>query len=114
MAIQQVELAAALTADLRIALPSLVQLTHHPRRVERRTETVTLTRPGTGQTVSETVSLTDGEGNSSSHTISAYLSIPSATVQKQVTLEIVHAEHVRAELVQRNIALFHILPYVLG
>ena len=101
-AIQQVEFAAALTADLRIALPSLVQLTHHPRRVERRTETVTLTRPGTGRTVSETVTLTDGEGNSSSHTISAYLSIPSASVQKQVTLEIVHDEHVRAALVQRQ------------
>lgn len=96
-----VEIAAALTADLRIALPPLVQLTHHPRRVERRTETVTLTRPGTSQTVSETVILTDSEGNTSSHTISAYLSIPSATVQKDVTLEIVHDEHVRAELVQR-------------
>jgi len=99
--IQAVEIAAALTADLRIALPDLARLIHHPRRVERRTETVTLTRPGTGQTVSETVSWTDGEGNTSSHTLSAYLSIPSAQVQKQVTLEIVHPEHVRAELVPR-------------
>ena len=96
-----VEIAAALTADLRIPLPPLVRLTHHPYRVERRTETVTLTRPGTGQTVSETVTLTDGEGNSSSHTISAYLSIPSAIVQKRVTLEIEHPEHVRSALVQR-------------
>ncbi|MYA00646.1 MAG: hypothetical protein F4Y35_02555 [Chloroflexi bacterium] len=95
------EIAAALTADLRIALPPLVRLTHHPYRVERRTETVTLTRPGTGQTVSETVTLTDAEGNSSSHTISAYLSIPPATVQRQVTLEIEHREHVRSVLVQR-------------
>ncbi|MCY3571774.1 MAG: hypothetical protein OXH19_10605, partial [Chloroflexi bacterium] len=99
--IQAVEIAAALSADLRIPLPPVVQLTHHPRRVEQRTETVTLTRPGTSQTVSETVTLTDSEGNTSSHTISAYLSIPSAQVQKQVTLEIVHNEHVRAELVQR-------------
>ena len=96
------ELAVALTADLRIALPPLVQLTHHPRRVERRTETVTLTRPGTGQTVSETVSVPLPNGGSTTHTISAYLSIPSATVQKHVTLEIVHDEHVRAELVQRE------------
>ena len=96
-----VEITAALTADLRIALPPVVQLTHRPYRLERRTETVTLLRPGTSQTVSETVSWTDDEGNVSSQTVSATLSIPSATVQKQVTLEIEHDEHVRAELVSR-------------
>jgi len=96
-----VEIVAALSAELRIPLPPLVRLTHHPYRLERRTETVTLVRPGTGQTVSETVTLTDSEGNSSSHTISAYLSIPPATVQKRVTLEIEHSEHVRSALVQR-------------
>ena len=96
-----VELSAFLTADLRIALPPLLQLTHHPFRVERRTETVSLLRPGTGQLVSETVSWTDDEGNVSTQTVSAYLSIPSAVVRKQVTLEIEHPEHVRAELVQR-------------
>ena len=96
-----VELRAALSAELRIALPSLVRLTHHPYRLERRTETVTLVRPGTGQTVSETVSWTDDEGNVSTQTLSAYLSIPSAVVQKQVTLEIEHLEHVRSELVTR-------------
>ena len=100
-ALHLIELTAALTAELRIALPPLVQLTHHPRRVERRTETVTLLRPGTGQTVSETVSVPLPNGGSTTHTISAYLSIPSATVQKQVTLEIVHPEHVRAALIQR-------------
>ena len=96
-----VEITAALTADLRIALPPLVRLTHRPYRLERRTETVTLVRPGTSQTVSETVSWTDDEGNVSSQTVSATLSIPSATVQKDVTLEIEHDEHVRAELVSR-------------
>ncbi len=100
-AILAVEITAALTADLRITLPPLVQLTHRPYRLERRTETVTLVRPGTSQTVSETVSWTDDEGNTSSQTISATLSIPSATVQKDVTLEIEHDAHVRAELVQR-------------
>ena len=96
-----VEITAALSAELRIALPPLVQLTHRPYRLERRTETVSVVRPGTSQTVSETVSWTDDEGNVSSQTVSATLSIPSATVQKQVTLEIEHDEHVRAELVQR-------------
>ncbi len=100
-AILAVEITAALTAELRIALPPLVQLTHRPYRLERRTETVTLVRPGTSQTVSETVSWTDDEGNVSSQTVSATLSIPSATVQKDVTLEIEHHEHVRAELVSR-------------
>ena len=99
--IVRVQIAAALRADLQIALPPLVRLTHHPHRVERRTETVTLTRPGVGRTVSESVTLTDSEGNSSVHSISAYLSIPSATVQKRVTLEIEHVQHVRSELVQR-------------
>jgi hypothetical protein len=96
-----VEITAALTADLRIAVPPLVRLTRHPYRLERRTETVTLVRPGTSRTVSETVSWTDDEGAASSQTISATLSIPSATVQKDVTLEIEHEEHVRAELVSR-------------
>ena len=96
-----VEITTELSADLRIPLPPLVQLTHRPRRVERRTETVTLTRPGTSQTVSETIIVADAEGKPIPWTISTTLSIPSADVQKQVTLEIVHDEHVRAELVQR-------------
>ncbi|MCY3696663.1 MAG: hypothetical protein OXG86_05850 [Chloroflexi bacterium] len=96
-----VEITTELSADLRIALPPLVQLTHRPRRVERRTETVTLTRPGTSETVSETIIVADADGKPIPWTISTTLSIPSAQVQKQVTLEIVHDEHVRAELVQR-------------
>ncbi|MYA01810.1 MAG: hypothetical protein F4Y35_08495 [Chloroflexi bacterium] len=96
-----VEITTELSADLRIALPPLVQLTHHPRRVERRTETVTLTRPGTSQTVSETIIVADADGKPIPWTISTTLSIPAAQVQKQVTLEIIHDEHVRAELVQR-------------
>ena len=96
-----VEITTELSADLSIALPPLVQLTHRPRRVERRTETVTLTRPGTSQTVSETIIVADADGKPIPWTVSTTLSIPSAQVQKQVTLEIVHDEHVRAELVQR-------------
>ncbi len=96
-----VEITTELSADLRIALPPLVQLTHRPRRVERRTETVTLTRPGTSQTVSETIIVADADGKPIPWTISTTLSIPSAQVQKDVTLEITHDEHVRAELVQR-------------
>ena len=96
-----VEITTELSADLSIALPPLVQLTRRPRRVERRTETVTLTRPGTSETVSETIIVADADGKPIPWTISTTLSIPPAQVQKQVTLEIVHDEHVRAELVQR-------------
>ena len=99
--IMAVEISTELNADLSIALPPLVQLTHRPRRVERRTETVTLTRPGTSQTVSETIIVADAEGKPIPWTVSTTLSIPPAQVQKQVTLEIIHDEHVRAELVQR-------------
>ena len=99
--ILSVEITTELSADLSIALPPLVQLTHRPRRVEQRTETVTLTRPGTSQTVSETIIVADADGKPIPWTISTTLSIPPAQVQKQVTLEIIHDEHVRAELVQR-------------
>ena len=96
-----VEITTELSADLRIALPPLVQLTHRPRRVERRTETVTLTRPGTSETVTETIIVADPDGKPIPWTVSTTLSIPSEDVQKDVTLKIVHDEHVRAELVQR-------------
>ena len=99
--ILSVEITTELSADLRIALPPLVQLTHRPRRVERRTETVTLTRPGTSETVSETIIVADADGKPIPWTISTTLSIPSAQVQKDVTVEIVHDEHVRAELAPR-------------
>ncbi len=95
------EVTAALTADLEIALPPLVQLTHHPHRVEQRTQTVTLTRPGTSQTVSKSVSVPLPNGGSSTHVISATLSIPPAQVQQDVSLTVEHDEHVRAELIER-------------
>ena len=43
-----------------------------------RTETVSLWRPGTGRTVSRTVTVTHGDGTTTSHTISAYLSVPGS------------------------------------
>ncbi len=96
-----VELEARLTAQLRIARPPLVQLTHHPQRTERRTKQVALERPGTGRTVSRSVAVTDASGRTTMHRISAYLSIPPATVQERVTLEIEHPERITAELVER-------------
>ena len=43
-------------------MPPLARLTHHPERTEHRTETVYLVRPGTSETVSETVTVTNADG----------------------------------------------------
>ena len=94
---------AALSASLSVPLPPLVQLTHHPRRVEQRTETVSLLRPGVSRYVSRTVSVAlPPDGQVVNYTIGATLSVPSETVQQNVTLDIDHPEHVRAEVVQRD------------
>ena len=102
-AVHDVTIEAALEASLQVAQPPLVQLTHRPQRTEQRTETVSLLRPGTSRYVSRTVSVAlPPDGRVVQYTIGATLSIPSETVQKDVTLEIDHPEHVRAEVVQRG------------
>ena len=101
-AIHAVTIEVDLEASLRIPLPPLTQLTHHPERTERRTETVSLWRPGTSRTVSETVTVTNDDGTTTEHTISGTLSIPGETVYRDVTLTIVHPEHVKAEAMERS------------
>ena len=93
---------ASLEAALSIPLPPLTQLTHHPERMEYRTETVRLVRPGTTRTVSETASVTHDDGTTTQHVVSAVLSIPSAVVHRDVTLTIMHPERVVAEVVDRE------------
>ena len=105
-AVHGVAIEAELDAALRIAMPPMVRLTHHPERTEHRTETVRLVRPGTSETVSETVTVTHDDGTTTEHTLTAHLSIPSKVVYKQVipskvvykqvTLTIVHPERVMA------------------
>ena len=92
----------SLEASLRIPIPPLTTLTHHPERTEQRTETVSLWRPGTSQTVSETVTVTNQDGTTTEHVVTATLSVPGETVQKDVTLTIVHPEHVKAETTDRG------------
>ena len=101
-AVHGVAIEAELDAALRIAMPPMVRLTHHPERTEHRTETVRLVRPGTSETVSETVTVTHEDGTTTEHTLTAHLSIPSKAVYKQVTLTIVHPERVEAEAVERE------------
>ena len=101
-AVHVVSIEADLEASLSIPMPPLTRLTHHPERTEYRTRTVSLWRPGTSRTVSETVSVTNPDGTTAERVLSATLSIPGETVYRDVTLTIVHPEHVKAETVERS------------
>ena len=101
-AIHDLTLSADIEAVLRIPIPPLTVLAYHPERTERRTKTVSLWRPGTSRTVSETVTVTHDDGTQSQHVVTATLSIPGETVHRDVTLAVVHPEHVEAEVVERE------------
>ena len=101
-AVHGVAIETELRAELRVPVPPLARLTHHPERTERRTETVRLVRPGTTEAVSETVTVTHEDGTTTEHTVTAHLSIPSKVVYRDVTLAIVHPERVEAEVVERE------------
>lgn len=101
-AIHPASLDVDVEATLRIAMPPLAHLTHHEERTEYRTETVSLYRPGTSRTVSETVTVTHDDDTTTEHVISATLSIPGRTVKRDVTLTIVHPERLDAEVVDRS------------
>ncbi|MDE2803351.1 MAG: hypothetical protein OXK21_10775 [Chloroflexota bacterium] len=101
-AIHALTVDVSLVASLSIPVPPLTQLTHHPERTEKRTETVSLYRPGTSETVSETVTVTHEDGTKSQHVVTATLSIPGETVHRDVTLAIVHPERVEAEVIERE------------
>ena len=91
-----------LEASLSIPIPPLTQLTHHPERVEQVTRTVHLYRPGDSDYDSETVTVTNEDGATESATATAYAYVPSATIARDVTVEVLHPEHVKAEVVERS------------
>ena len=101
-AIHAVTVDVSLEADLRIPIPPLTVLTHHPARVEHVTRTVHLHRPGDSDSDSETATATCDDGTTSYATATAYAYVPSATIAKQVTVEVQHPEHVKAETVERS------------
>ena len=107
-AIHDVSVDMSLEASLRIPMPPLTQLTHHPERVEEVTRTVHLFRPGDSDYDSETVTVTCDDGadssaaTTSSATATAYAYVPSATIARQVTVAVVHPEHIKAETVERQ------------
>ena len=101
-AIHAVSVDVSLEASLRIAMPPLTQLTHHPARVEHITRTVRLHRPGDSDSDSDTATATCEDGSTASATATAYAYVPSATIAKRVTVDVQHPEHVRAEVVERS------------
>ena len=62
-AIHAVSVDVTLEASLRIPMPPLTQLTHHPERVEQVTRTVHLHRPGDSDYDSQTVTVTNEDGS---------------------------------------------------
>ena len=100
-AVHSLTIEADLTASLQVARPPLVQLTHHPARVEQVTRTVHLLRPGASDSDSETATATCDDGSTSSATATAYAYVPSVTIAKQVTVDVQHPEHVKAEVIDR-------------
>ena len=101
-AIHAVTVDVSLEASLRIPIPPLTQLTHHPERVEQVTRTVYLHRPGDSDSDSDTATATCEDGATASATATAYAYVPSATIAKQVTVDVLHKEHVKAETVERS------------
>ena len=101
-AIHAVTVDVSLEASLSIPIPPLTQLTHHPERVEQVTRTVHLHRPGDSDSDSETATATCEDGATASATATAYAYVPSATIAKQVTVDVLHKEHVRAGAVERS------------
>ena len=101
-AIHPVTVDVSLEASLRIPIPPLTQLTHHPERTEQVTRTVHLHRPGDSDYDSETATAACEDGATASATATAYAYVPSATIAKQVTVDVLHKEHVKAETVERS------------
>ena len=101
-AIHAVSVDVSLEASLRIPMPPLTRLTHHPERVEQVTKTVHLHRPGDSDSDSDTATATCEDGATATATATAYAYVPSATIAREVTVAIVHPEHVKAETVERS------------
>ena len=101
-AIHAVSMDVSLEASLRIPIPPLTVLTHHPERTEQVTRTVHLHRPGDSDSDSETATATCEDGSTASATATAYAYVPSATIAREVTVDVLHKEHVKAETVERS------------
>ena len=100
-AVHALAIEVALEASLSVALPPLVELTHHPRRVEQFTETAEVGIPAFGDTVTETVTVPGEDGAFTEHTVTASCYVPASTVRQDVVFSVVHPERVEAEVTAR-------------
>ena len=101
-AIHAVSVDASLEATLSIPIPPLTVLTHHPERTEQVTKTVQLHRPGDSDSDSQTATTACEDGTTETVTATAYAHVPSATITREVTVDVLHKEHVKAEVVERE------------
>ena len=101
-AVHDVSVDMGLEAALRIPVPPLTVLTHHAERTEQVAKTVRLYRPGASDSDRETATATCGDGTTETATASAYAYVPGATIARQVTVEVLHEEHVKAKVVARS------------
>ncbi len=100
--VHAVAVEAALQATLRVALPPLVELTHHPERTERLTETASVSIPASGDTVTETVTVPNEDGTFTEHSVTASCYAPASTVSQDVVFTVVHDERVEAAVTERS------------
>ncbi len=101
-AIHAVTIDVDVEAALSIPMPSLTVLTHHPERTEQVAKTVRLYRPGASDFDRETATAACEDGTTETVTASAYARVPGATIAREVTVEVLQEEHVKAEVVERS------------
>ncbi len=95
---------AALEAGLRGNAPPLVTLTLIPEREETRLVPVQVLRPGTSKTVRETVTVQNKDGTTSSHEISARLTVPAEIITVVPSVLITYEEYIAATVNPRGSA----------
>ena len=108
-AIHAVSVDVNLEASLRIPMPPLTAA-HPPPGAggASHQDRAPVDRPGDSDYDSETVTVTCDDGTessaptTSSATATAYAYVPSATIAKEVTVDVLHKERVEAETVERE------------
>ncbi len=91
-------------ANLRGNAPPLVVLTLIPEREETRLVPVKVLRPGTSKVVRDTVTVRNKDGTTSSHEISARLTIPPEIITVVPAVLIKYEEYIAAEVRPRGSA----------
>ena len=92
--LHELSVEATFEASLRANAPPLVTLTLIPEREEIRLVPVEVWRPGTSKRVTETVTVQNKDGTSSSHEISARLTIPGEMITVVPSVLIKHEEFI--------------------